>query len=34
MFYITKNWYELLKDEFESAYFKDLQKFLKEEYNL
>ena len=33
MFYITKNWYELLKDEFESDYFKDLQKFLKEEYN-
>lgn len=32
MFYITKNWYELLKDEFEKDYFKSLQKFLKTEY--
>lgn len=33
MFYITKNWYELLKDEWNKDYFKSLQKFLKEEYN-
>lgn len=33
MFKITKNWYELLKDEFEKPYFKKLQEFLKEEYN-
>lgn len=32
MLYITKNWYELLKDEFEKDYFKSLQKFLKGEY--
>lgn len=33
MFYITKNWYELLKDEWNKSYFKSLQEFLKEEYN-
>lgn len=33
MFKITKNWYELLKDEFEKPYFKELQAFLTEEYN-
>lgn len=33
MFKITKNWYELLKDEFEKPYFKNLQAFLTEEYN-
>ena len=33
MFKITKNWYELLKDEFEKPYFKKLQEFLTEEYN-
>ena len=33
MFYITKNWYELLKSEFDKDYFKKLQKFLKNEYN-
>ena len=33
MFYLTKNWYELLKGEFEQNYFKDLQKFLNEEYS-
>ena len=33
MFKITKNWYELLKDEFENDYFKDLQRFLQQEYN-
>lgn len=32
MFPITKNWYELLKDEFGSSNFKNLQKFLDEEY--
>ena len=32
MFKITKNWYELLKNEFESDYFKKLQLFLDEEY--
>ncbi len=33
MFFITKNWYDILKDEFEQDYFKNLQNFLKEEYN-
>ena len=33
MFYITKNWYELLQEEFNKEYFKSLQKFLKSEYN-
>ena len=33
MFYITKNWYELLKDEWNKDYFKSLQEFLKKEYN-
>ncbi|MBQ3048246.1 MAG: uracil-DNA glycosylase [Clostridia bacterium] len=33
MFYITKNWYELLKEEFDKEYFKSLQQFLKNEYN-
>jgi len=32
MFYITKNWYELLKQEFDKEYFKKLQAFLKTEY--
>lgn len=32
MFRITKNWYELLKDEFNKDYFKSLQEFLKSEY--
>ena len=32
MFYITKNWYELLKQEFDKDYFKSLQKFLNNEY--
>ena len=33
MFKITKNWYELLKNEFDKPYFKSLQNFLTEEYN-
>ena len=32
MFYITKNWYELLKNEFNKDYFKSLQAFLNKEY--
>lgn len=32
MFYITKNWFELLKEEFDKDYFKALQKFLSNEY--
>ena len=32
MFPITKNWFELLKEEFETSEFKSLQKFLNEEY--
>ena len=32
MFYITKNWYELLKNEFSKDYFLRLQKFLDNEY--
>lgn len=32
MLYITKNWYELLKNEFEKDYFKSLQQFLNKEY--
>lgn len=32
MLYITKNWFELLKPEFEKPYFKELQKFLDAEH--
>ena len=32
MFYITQNWYELLKEEFEKPYFKNLCNFLGREY--
>ena len=32
MFVITKNWYELLKDEFEKPYYKNLMQFLENEY--
>ena len=32
MFYITKNWYELLQHEFKKDYFKNLQAFLNKEY--
>lgn len=32
MFTITKNWYELLREDFESEEFIELQKFLKNEY--
>lgn len=32
MLYITKNWFNLLKDEFDKEYFKKLQDFLKKEY--
>ncbi|MGN1201546.1 MAG: uracil-DNA glycosylase [Candidatus Caccovivens sp.] len=33
MIRITKNWANLLKDEFEKPYFKQLQQFLEEEYS-
>lgn len=33
MIKIAKNWYEILKDEFEKPYFKDLQAFLDNEYS-
>ena len=33
MFIITKNWYELLKPEFEKEYYKNLEKWLQEEYS-
>lgn len=33
MFYITKNWHNLLGEEWNKEYFKSLQSFLKEEYN-
>lgn len=33
MIKITKNWANLLKEEFEKPYFKDLQKFLEKEYS-
>lgn len=33
MIQITKNWYELLKEEFEKDYFKKLQSWLNEEYS-
>ena len=33
MIKITKNWLEVLKDEFSAPYFLDLQIFLKEEYS-
>lgn len=33
MIKITKNWLEVLKDEFSAPYFSSLQKFLKEEYS-
>ena len=32
MFTITKNWYELLKDEFEKPYYQKLSNFLEKEY--
>ena len=32
MLYITKNWFELLKDEFQKQYFLNLQNFLNAEY--
>lgn len=32
MIKIAQNWYEKLKDEFDKPYFKNLQKFLDEEY--
>ena len=33
MFLIAKNWYELLKLEFEKPYYKNLEKFLQTEYS-
>ena len=33
MIQITKNWYEILSDEFEKEYFKNLQKWIGEEYS-
>ncbi len=33
MIQITKNWYEILKTEFEQEYFKNLQAWLNEEYS-
>ena len=33
MIKITKNWYELLKEEFAKDYFISLQNFLKQEYS-
>ncbi len=33
MLKITKNWANLLSDEFQKQYFKDLQKFLEDEYS-
>ncbi len=33
MIQIRKNWFELLKDEFDKPYFKNLQSFLKDEYS-
>lgn len=33
MIKISKNWYEILKEEFEKPYFKTLQSFLKDEYS-
>ena len=33
MIRITKNWANLLKDEFEKPYFKQLQSFLADEYS-
>lgn len=33
MIRITKNWSELLKNEFEKPYFQELQKFLEKEYS-
>ena len=32
MFKIKREWYELLKDEFEKPYFKNLSEFLEKEY--
>ena len=32
MIQIRKSWFELLKEEFEKPYFKELQKFLDYEY--
>lgn len=34
MIHIRKSWYDLLKDEFSSEYFKNLQEFLKNEYQI
>lgn len=33
MFIIKKNWYELLKEDFEKPYYKELESWLKTEYN-
>ncbi len=33
MIQITRNWYEILKDEFEKEYFKKLQAWLNDEYS-
>ena len=33
MIQITKNWYEILREEFEKEYFKKLQAWLCEEYD-
>ena len=33
MIQIRKNWFQLLKDEFDKPYFKNLQEFLKNEYS-
>ena len=32
MFVIRKSWYDLLKDEFDKPYYKELENFLKKEY--
>ena len=33
MFILAKNWFELLKDEFEKDYYKNLTRKLETEYN-
>lgn len=33
MIQIRKSWYEILRDEFDKPYFKELQNFLREEYS-
>ncbi|MBO7219060.1 MAG: uracil-DNA glycosylase [Clostridia bacterium] len=33
MFIIKKNWYELLKEDFEKPFYKELEQWLKTEYN-